>query len=73
VSWVVVWLLLGIVTVMVAVVFAVSLGRQVLIIGRTARRFHDEVGPLATEVAQNGSETSDRTRRLRLPEKPERS
>ncbi len=72
-SWVLVWLLLGIVTTMVIVVFAISLGRHVLIIGRTARRFREEVGPLATEVERGGSEASDRAERLRLRRTSERS
>jgi hypothetical protein len=73
VSWVFVWLLLATVAASVVVVFAISLGRHVLIVGRTARRFQEEIGPLAAEVAEDGSRTSDRSRRLRLPQKPERS
>jgi hypothetical protein len=73
VSWVFVWLVLGLLTTMVAAVFAVSLVRHALIIGRTARRFQAEVGPLAAEVGREGSETADRTERLRVPRAPERS
>ena len=72
-SWVFVWLLLGIITTMVVVVFAISLGRHGLIVGRTARRFREEVGPLAAEVGQGGTEASDRAERLRLRRTPERS
>jgi hypothetical protein len=72
VSWVFVWLLLGIVTKMVVVVFAISIGRHVLIVGRTARRFREEVGPLAAEVGRDGTEASDRAERLRLRRTPER-
>jgi hypothetical protein len=73
VAWVFVWLLLGIVTTMIVGVFAISLGRHALIIGRTARRFREEVGPLADELAQDGAQTSDRAQRLQLPSRPERS
>jgi hypothetical protein len=73
VSWVFVWLLLGIVTTMVFIVFAVSLGRHAVIIGRTARRFREEVGPLAADVGREGSEAGDRAQRLQLPRSPERS
>jgi hypothetical protein len=73
VSWVFVWLLLGIVTTMVVVVFAISLGRHVLIVGRTARRFREEVGPLAAEVSRDGTGASDRAEQLRVRRAPERS
>jgi hypothetical protein len=66
-SWVFLWLLFGILTTMVFLVFAVSLGRHALIIGRTARRFRDEVGTLATEVSREGSETGDRAQALHMP------
>jgi hypothetical protein len=65
-SWVFLWLLFGILSTMVFVVFAVSLGRHAVIIGRTARRFRDEVGPMAEEVSREGSETGDRAQALRM-------
>ena len=72
-SWVFVWLLLGILSTLVFVVFAVSLGRQGLIIGRTARRFQEEVGPIAQDLSREGSETADRAQALHVPRRTRRS
>jgi Sec-independent protein translocase protein TatA len=72
-SWVFIWILVSLVTTMVLVAFALSLGRHMLIMGRTARRFREEVGSVASELAQDGAETSDRAQRVRLPSKAERS
>jgi hypothetical protein len=73
VSWVFVWLFLGIVTTLVFMVFAVSLARHAVIIGRTARRFRNEVGPIAEDVSREGSETGDRAQALRMPRGARRS
>jgi adenosyl cobinamide kinase/adenosyl cobinamide phosphate guanylyltransferase len=67
VSWAFLWLFLGIATTAVFLVFAVAVGRHAIIIGRTARRFRDEVGPIAQDVSREGSETADRAEGLRVP------
>jgi hypothetical protein len=66
-SWAFIWLLLGILTTAVFLIFAVALGRHAIIIGRTARRFRDEVGPMAQDLSRDGSETADRAQALRMP------
>ena len=72
-SWVFVWLLLGIISTLVFVVFAVSLGRNAVIIGRTARRFREEVGPPAAELSRDGAAVSDRAQGLGVPRGTERT
>jgi len=72
VSWVSVWLLLALLTTVVVLVFAISLGRHALIVGRTARRFREEVGPVASEVSREGAETADRVERLEVPGRTDR-
>ena len=72
-SWAFIWLFLGILTTAVFLVFAAALGRHAIIIGRTARRFRDEVGPIARDVSREGSETSDRAQALRVPRRARRS
>jgi hypothetical protein len=67
VSWVFLWLLLGIAATAVFLVFAVSLARHVVIVSRTARRFQDEAGSLAGEVSRAGSATADRAQAVRMP------
>jgi len=66
-SWVSVWLLLAMLAAIVVLVFAISLGRHVVLVGRTARRLQDEVGPLATDVSREGAEVADRVERLEAP------
>jgi hypothetical protein len=72
-SWVFLWLLLGIVTTLVFLVFAISVARHAVIIGRTARRFQDEVAPLAGDVSREGSRAADRAQGLHLPAADRRS
>jgi uncharacterized membrane protein len=65
-TWLVVWIALGAVSTLVVLAFVIALGRHVLILGRTARRFQEEVGAAADEVARErarASELSDRLRR----------
>jgi hypothetical protein len=69
VSWVSVWLLLALLATCVVLVFAISLGRHAVIVGRTARRFREEVGPVASEVSREGAETSERAGRLEIPDR----
>jgi Sec-independent protein translocase protein TatA len=66
-SWVFLWLLLAVIATIVFLVFAISLGRHAVIVGRTARRFRDEVGPVASELSREGAEVSDRAQRLQIP------
>jgi hypothetical protein len=72
-SWAFLWLFLGILTTAVFLVFAAALGRHAIIIGRTARRFRDEVGPIARDVSSEGSETADRAQALHVPRRARRS
>jgi hypothetical protein len=66
-SWVSVWLLLALLITIVLLVFAISLGRHVVLVGRTARRLQEEVGPIASEVSREGAEIADRVERLQTP------
>jgi Sec-independent protein translocase protein TatA len=69
VSWVSVWLLLALLATCVVLVFAISLGRHAVIVGRTARRFREEVGPVASEVSREGGETAERAGSLEIPDR----
>jgi len=46
------------------VAFVLALGRHVLILGRTARRFQAEVSPIAEEIAREGARASEHADRL---------
>jgi uncharacterized membrane protein len=63
-GWLVVWIALGTVTTLVVLAFVLALGRHVLILGRTARRFQEEVGSVADEVARERARASEHADRL---------
>ena len=66
-SWVSVWLLLALLTTVVVLVFAISLGRHAVLVGRTARRFQEEIGPVASEVSREAAAAADHAQRLEIP------
>jgi hypothetical protein len=57
--WLAVWLLVTLVTTVAIAVVAVSLVRQVVLIGRAAGRLRDEVTPLQEEVAAASARAAD--------------
>ena len=72
-TWLVVWIALGAVTTLVVLAFVLALGRHALILGRTARRFQEEVGSAADEVARERARASEHTDRLRRTQRTGRS
>lgn len=63
-TWLVVWIVLGAVSTLALLALVLALGRHVLILGRTARRFQEEVGPIADEIAREGARASEHADRL---------
>ena len=63
-TWLVVWIVLGTVSTLALLGFVLALGRHVLILGRSARRFQAEVGPIAEEIAREGARASEHAYRL---------
>ncbi|TMK14660.1 MAG: hypothetical protein E6G37_08285 [Actinobacteria bacterium] len=63
-TWLVVWIVLGTVSTLALLGFVLALGRHVLILGRSARRFQAEVGPIAEEIAREGARASEHADRL---------
>jgi hypothetical protein len=72
-DWLVVWIALGSVSTLAVLAFVLALGRHVLILGRTARRFQEEVGSIADEVARERTRASERADRLRRAQRTGRS
>jgi uncharacterized membrane protein len=72
-TWLVVWIALGAVSTLVVLAFVLALGRHALILGRTARRFQEEVGSAADEVARERTRASEHTDRLRRAQHTGRS
>jgi hypothetical protein len=72
-SWLVVWIALGAVTTLVVLAFVLALGRHVLILGRTARRFQEEVGSVADEIVAERARASEHADRLSRAQRSGRS
>lgn len=71
-TWLVVWLVVGLVTLVAVAAFAIFLVRHVLILGRTAGRMQDELAPLAQEISRESARAGDRAANLRMPSKGKR-
>jgi hypothetical protein len=65
--WIAVWLVVSALTLVFLVAFGVSLARQVLLVGRTARRLGEEAAPLADEISREAGRASDRAAHVQPP------
>ena len=70
--WILVWLIVAIVTTSALIAFGIALGRHVLILGRTVKRFQDEVQPVAEEIAASSNRASEKAASLQVPSRPAR-
>jgi Flp pilus assembly protein TadB len=66
-TWLIWWFVLALLTTLVIVVVIVGLVRQALVLGRAARRFQDEVAPLADQISGEADRASAHATRLRPP------
>lgn len=55
-----VWIIVGVVSTLAIAVVLVGLVRHVLLLGRTLRRFQEEVQPIAEDIAAEGERASSR-------------
>jgi hypothetical protein len=62
-TWLLVWLLLSGATTIMLVACLAALARDALIVGRSARRFSEEVLSIADEVSRQGARTQERASR----------
>jgi hypothetical protein len=62
-AWLLVWLIVGIVTTAVLVLFGLALVRHGLIVIRAARQMADETAPLARDISDSGAAASERANR----------
>ncbi|HEY3023588.1 MAG TPA: hypothetical protein VGK11_08140 [Actinomycetota bacterium] len=59
-----VWIIVGVVSTLAIGVVLVGLVRHVFLLGRTLRRFQEEVQPIAEDIAAEGERASSRAARL---------
>ena len=58
-----VWLVVGLLSLVAVLAVLISLIRHVFVLGRAAGRFRDEVGPLTREIGELADTASGRSRR----------
>jgi len=58
-----VWLVVGLLSLVVVLAVLIALIRHLFVLGRAAGRFHDEVGPLTREIGELADSASGRSRR----------
>jgi len=58
---VIAWLVVGLITVAALIALAIGLVRHAMLLGRTARRFQEEVQPLTDEITAEMDRASSRT------------
>ncbi len=59
-----VWIIVGVVSTLAIAVVLVGLVRHVFLLGRTLRRFQDEVQPIAEDITAEGERASARAAHL---------
>ena len=57
----IVWLVIGLRTTIVVLALMIALVRHLLVLGRSLRRFRDEVQPVAEEISTQGQRASTRS------------
>jgi uncharacterized membrane protein YcjF (UPF0283 family) len=67
--WLLVWYLIAAVTTVAVLVFMIALVREVLLLGRTARRFQEEAQPIVDDMSREAARASDRAASLSPPGK----
>ena len=67
--WLLVWILASGVSIAVLCVFLASMGSQMLQLTRAARRFQEEVAPLAADISRGSNRASERVSNLPSPGK----
>ncbi|MGZ4132854.1 MAG: hypothetical protein ACXVWF_07390 [Actinomycetota bacterium] len=60
-SWLLVWLVVGLVSTTAVLVCLLGLVRHVLILGRTVKQLQDEVQPIAEDLSRQGQRAGERT------------
>jgi len=58
-----VWIAIGLTTTVAIIAVLIALVRHALLLGRTLRRFQEEVQPIADEIAAEGERASSRSPR----------
>ena len=67
--WLLVWIIASGVSIALLCIFLASMGSQLLQLTRAARRFQEEVAPLASDISRGANRASERVSSLPTPGK----
>jgi hypothetical protein len=62
-----VWIAIGLATTVAVLALLIALLRHVLVLGRSLRRFQEEVQPVAEEISAQGERASTRASHFEIP------
>jgi hypothetical protein len=65
--WLLVWIIVSGVSIAALCVFLASMGSQLLQLSRAARRFQEDVAPIAAEISRGSTRAGDRISNLQAP------
>jgi hypothetical protein len=66
-TWVFWWLIISILTTVAVMIVLIALARHAMFVGRSAKRFQEEVAPLAEELNRGSAKISEHTSKLEMP------
>jgi uncharacterized membrane protein len=66
-TWLIVWLIASLTTMVALVAFVAALVRHGLVVGRSAQRMQAEIAPLAEEISRESAEQQRRLSTLKVP------
>jgi hypothetical protein len=64
-TWAIVWLVVSLMTVVALLGVVIALVRHVMVLGRSAGRFRNEIVPVTEELSREAATASERAARLR--------
>jgi hypothetical protein len=71
-TWLVVWLVLTLLSIVALGAVLFGLVREALVLSRSLSRFSEEIGPLASEIGRQGQRAGARGSDLQPPTRPAR-
>ena len=72
-TWILAWFIVAVVSTSLVLLCLAGLARQVIMLGRTARRTQEELQPLVDELSREGQRAAERASSLQPPGRARRS
>ncbi len=72
-AWILVWFIIFVLGTLALIAFSIGLGREVLLLGRTAKRAQDELQPMVSQISQAGGRAAAVAGNLKAPSRKQTS